>query len=104
MPRFSISSTTVRALAALAVVSAAFPTASVAQVQVPADMRSEAMALMLICRGDYDRLCGGVLPGGGRILACLQSHASQLSPACGQAMPRAQWLRDSAVAAGLLPQ
>jgi hypothetical protein len=67
-------------------------------------MRSEAIALMQVCRGDYDRLCTGVIPGGGRVLACLQDHASQLSAACGQAMPRAQALKDSAAAAGVMPK
>ena len=67
-------------------------------------MRGEAIALMQVCRGDYDRLCAGVRPGGGRVLACLQSHTNQLSIACGQAMPRAQALKDSAAAAGVMPK
>ena len=85
MPRFSISSIPVLALAGLASVSAALPMASSAQAQVSPQMRGEAIALMQVCRGDYDRLCTGVRPGGGRVLACLQNHASQLSAACGQA-------------------
>jgi hypothetical protein len=56
------------------------------------------------CRADYDRLCGDVTPGGGRILACLQSHAGQLTSACAQTLPRAQALRDSAVSAGVAPK
>jgi len=75
-----------------------------AQSQPTPQMRSEAMALMQMCRGDYDRLCSGVTPGGGRIIACLQSHASQLSEACAQAMPRAEALRNSAAAAGAMPK
>jgi hypothetical protein len=67
-------------------------------------MRSEAIALMRACRSDYDRLCAGVQPGGGRVLACLQNHVSQLSAACGQAVPRAQSLRDSTTAAGAAPK
>ena len=104
MPRFSISSIPVLALAGLAAVSAALPVAASAQAQVSTQMRSEAIALMQVCRGDYDRLCTGVIPGGGRVLACLQDHASQLSAACGQAMPRAQALKDSAAAAGVMPK
>ena len=46
----------------------------------------------------------GVQPGGGRVLACLQNRADQLSAACGQAMPRAQALKDSAAAAGAMPK
>ncbi len=73
-------------------------------VQVPTQMRSEAMALMQVCRGDYDHLCSGVAPGGGRILDCLQAHSSQLSAACAKAMPRAEALRDSAIANGAMPK
>ena len=104
MPRFSVSSIPALALAGLASVSAALPVAASAQTQISPQMRGEAIALMQVCRGDYDRLCAGVMPGGGRVLACLQNHANQLSAACGQAMPRAQSLRDSAVAAGVLPK
>jgi hypothetical protein len=104
MPRFSVSSISLLTLAGLVSVSAALPVVSSAQTQVSPQMRGEAMTLMQICRGDYDRLCAGVQPGGGRVLACLQNHASQLGAACGQAMPRAQSLRDSAAAAGVLPK
>ena len=104
MPRFSLSAIPVLALAGLAAVSAALPVAASAQAQVPTQLRSEAIALMQVCRGDYDRLCTGVIPGGGRVLACLQDHASQLSAACGQAMPRAQALKDRAAAAGVMPK
>ena len=74
------------------------------QTQVTPQMRSEARAIMQACRADYDRLCNDVAPGGGRILACLQSRAGQLTPTCAQALPRAQALRDSAVSAGVAPK
>ncbi|MBG0812233.1 cysteine rich repeat-containing protein [Methylosinus sp. H3A] len=38
------------------------------------------------CKGDYQRLCSGVMPGGGRILACLQNHSSELGPDCAKAL------------------
>ena len=104
MPRFSVSPIPALALAGLALASAAFLVAASAQTQVSPQMRGEAIALMQVCRGDYDRLCAGVMPGGGRVLACLQTHTSQLSAACGQAMPRAQALKDSAAAAGAMPK
>ena len=104
MPRFSLSAIPALALAGLASVSAALPMASSAQAQVSPKMRGEAIALMQVCRGDYDRLCAGVMPGGGRVLACLQNHTNHLSAACVQAMPRAQSLKDSAAAAGVLPK
>ena len=74
------------------------------QTQITPQMRSEARAVMQACRADHDRLCGGVTPGGGRILACLQSHAGQLTATCAQTLPRAQALRDSAVSAGVAPK
>lgn len=103
MSRLPSCSTPILALAGLAIVLAVAPSRVMAQAEVPPQMRNEAIALMKICRADYDRLCSGVRPGGGRILACLRSHASQLSPSCGQAMSRAQTLKDNAAAAGVLP-
>jgi len=90
------------AMAALLTFAANLP--AHAQSQPTPQMRSEAMALMQVCRGDYDRLCGGVTPGGGRVLACLQSNAGKLSPSCAQAMPRAEALKSSATAAGAMPK
>ena len=104
MPRFSVSSIPALAWANLAAVSTVLSVAGSAQAQVSPQMRGEAIALMQVCRGDYDRLCAGVMPGGGRVLACLQTHTSQLSAACGQAMPRAQALKDSAAAVGAMPK
>jgi len=34
------------------------------------------------CLADADRLCKGVEPGGGRVLACLRKHDKELSPEC----------------------
>jgi len=104
MHGFSAFSIRVRGLSAALLVSLATPVASQAEPLVPTGLRNEAYALMNICRGDYDRLCSSVRPGGGRVLACLQSHSSQLSTACAQAMPRAQSLKNGAVAAGVMPK
>ena len=34
------------------------------------------------CKEDVDKLCKGVQPGEGKILACLKSHQSEVSPKC----------------------
>jgi hypothetical protein len=34
------------------------------------------------CKGDYDRYCTGTVPGGGRIIACLNKQHDALSDAC----------------------
>jgi hypothetical protein len=34
------------------------------------------------CQGDFKKLCPGVMPGGGRPIACLSQHADKLSPDC----------------------
>jgi hypothetical protein len=34
------------------------------------------------CSSDYNSLCKGTLPGGGRVLACLSRNNDKLSAAC----------------------
>ena len=34
------------------------------------------------CKGDYDKFCKGVMPGGGRIVACLNKERDKLADAC----------------------
>jgi hypothetical protein len=36
------------------------------------------------CVEDAKKLCSDVKPGGGRVYQCLDSHASELSPACSE--------------------
>jgi hypothetical protein len=38
------------------------------------------------CKTDYDKYCGGVAPGGGRVVACLSKQRAQLSDACKRAL------------------
>jgi hypothetical protein len=50
----------------------------------------EAMAAArAACDTDIQKLCAGVQPGGGRILACLKQHKDQVSDGCKQAVVKA---------------
>jgi len=63
---------------------AAAPAAAPAPVLVlrPMRPREELFVLRSACGGDVRALCGGVAPGGGRIVQCLVTQAASLSPAC----------------------
>ncbi len=43
------------------------------------------------CTTDVSSLCAGVKPGGGRVLACLQSHVGDLSVGCSTILSKAIW-------------
>ncbi len=47
-------------------------------------------AMRQACGQDVARLCPGVKPGGGRILACFKEKAAELSPGCRTALQQAQ--------------
>jgi len=42
------------------------------------------------CMGDYEKYCKGVVPGGGRIIACLAKESEKLTPACKKVLADAQ--------------
>lgn len=60
------------------------PAAAPAPVLVlrPMRPREELFVLRSACGEDVRSLCGGVAPGGGRIMQCLATQAASLSPAC----------------------
>jgi hypothetical protein len=62
--------------------AAAAPAAAPALVLRPLRPREELFVLRSACGGDVRSLCGGVQPGGGRIVQCLATQAASLSPAC----------------------
>ena len=69
-----------KSLTLLLVVSAA-ASAQFAQAQ---DQQKLA-AIRAACTADAQKLCAGVQPGGGRIVACLKEHKDELSDQCKQA-------------------
>jgi hypothetical protein len=42
------------------------------------------------CMGDFEKYCKGVVPGGGRIIACLAKESDKLTPACKKVLAEAQ--------------
>jgi len=72
MPRLS----TTLALAGLIALTAS---AAVAQ---------DRAALESACKADFEKLCAGVAPGGGRIIKCLQENADKLSAPCKSALAK----------------
>jgi hypothetical protein len=71
------------AAAGAAPAAAAAPTAIVLRPMRP---REELFVLRSTCGADVRSICGGVPPGGGRIVQCLATNAAQLSPACKQVL------------------
>ena len=52
--------------------------------------RAQTAAQQEACAADYQSFCVGVMPGGGRILACLKKNEAKLSPECKKAMTGAK--------------
>jgi hypothetical protein len=52
----------------------------------PATPAAPKPAVVAACRGDIQRLCTGVEPGGGRIGECMRAHGKELSPGCVKAV------------------
>jgi hypothetical protein len=61
---------------------------------------AERGAVRAACRADAQRLCTGVEPGQGRIVACLRDKAEQLTPDCRNALRDAAERRTGQGAAG----
>ncbi len=53
---------------------------------LPAAADPNVDVLKKACHDDYEALCPHVLPGGGRILACLHQHEDKLSAKCHTAL------------------
>jgi hypothetical protein len=69
--------------AAAGAAAASAPAAAPAVIVLrPMRPREELFVLRSACGADVRTICGGVAPGGGRIVQCLATNAGQLSPAC----------------------
>ena len=71
-----------RLVTALIVLSILMPATAEAQPLI----RTQAVPLRQACFADYMRFCRGTPFGGGRVLACLNGHADQLTQTCFQAL------------------
>lgn len=56
-----------------------------AQIQALAG-NPKVRAALAVCKDDRTRLCGSVMPGGGRILRCFSEKAESLSQPCRDAI------------------
>ena len=75
-------STPAAAAASSAPAAAPAPAPAPALVLRPMRPREELFVVRSACGGDVRALCGGVTPGGGRIVQCLAAQAASISPAC----------------------
>lgn len=60
--------------------------AILAALPVAAAAAADTDALKKACHDDYQALCASVMPGGGRIIACLHQHETKLSSQCHAAL------------------
>jgi len=63
----------------IALVASVAPAQALPGNQIPDDVKER-------CKSDYSRLCSGVMPGGGRVIACFQAHKDEVSPDCADAL------------------
>jgi Cysteine rich repeat len=94
------------ALFALSIASIAAPSFSAdpAPAGPSEEMKAQARQIAQLCRADALRLCASVESGGGRKLKCLEEHKAELTPACRDALPKAEALKRDAMKQGVMPK
>lgn len=60
----------------------AFAAFALATASFGAEAVAAERSAMQACRADAQKLCAGVSPGGGRVVACLRTNEAQLSADC----------------------
>jgi hypothetical protein len=70
----------------LLAIAAVVLTVSVQAQTSPAPAPAPAPNLRAACKADGHKFCSGIQPGGGRIVECLNSHKSELSATCQDAL------------------
>lgn len=58
------------------------PAAGLALAWAAAPAMAQTAAEREACMADFEKYCPGVLPGGGRVMACLSDRLDQLAPQC----------------------
>jgi hypothetical protein len=48
--------------------------------------QAQSASVQSACMGDYQKLCSGTLPGGGRVAKCLVAHKDELTDGCKTAL------------------
>ena len=49
---------------------------------------AQAQGQLAYCKADAERLCQGVPPGGGRLLACLKAHEDEVTVVCAKELKK----------------
>jgi hypothetical protein len=60
---------------------------SLAAISLPGSiLTAQAATPLALCKADAERICSGVAPGGGKIIACLKQHKDEVSVGCAKAL------------------
>ena len=60
---------------------------SLAAISLPGSiLAARAATPLALCKADAERICSGVVPGGGKIIACLKQHKDEVSVGCAKAL------------------
>jgi hypothetical protein len=94
---------TVNATARMTALLVLIATAGLAAEPPANDPAAARKALRQACASDVGKVCGGVIPGGGRLMRCMQAHADKVSPACRDAAASYRAARAAAKAAATAP-